>query len=136
MLSVTQAFDKLLAAVSPLEAVALPLSDVLGLTLAEDVSAPADSPPFDKALMDGFAVRSVDVASGFASLKVIEIVTAGRVPSKSVGPGVSSIGTSSSPVASTATVGRRWTFTTARPSSANAPMREPNFTIYLKNFIK
>ena len=87
MLSVTQAFDKLLATVSPLEAVPLPLADVLGLTLAEDVSAPEDSPPFDKSLMDGFAVRAADVANGFLSLKVVEVVTAGRVPSKPVGPG-------------------------------------------------
>ncbi len=87
MLSLTQAFDKLLATVSPLEAVLLPLADVLGMTLAEDVSAPEDSPPFDKSLMDGFAVRAADVASDCVSLKVIEIVTAGQVPSKSVGPG-------------------------------------------------
>ena len=87
MLSVTQAFDKLLATVKPLNVVSLPLSDLLGLTLAEDVSAIGDSPPFDKSLMDGFAVRAADVASGFASLKVIEVVTAGQVPSKSVGPG-------------------------------------------------
>ena len=87
MLSVTQAFDKLLATISPLEAVALPLSDVLGLTLAEDISAPEDSPPFDKSLMDGFAVRAADVANGFVSLKVVEFVTAGRVPSVPVGPG-------------------------------------------------
>ena len=71
MLSVTQAFDKLLATVEPLEAVSLPLSDVLGLTLAEDVSASEDSPPFDKSLMDGFAVRAADVANGFVSLKVV-----------------------------------------------------------------
>jgi len=87
MLSLTQAFDKLLATVSPLETVSLPLADVLGMTLAEDVSAPEDSPPFDKSLMDGFAVRADDVANGFASLRVIEIVTAGRVPSKAVGAG-------------------------------------------------
>ena len=87
MLSLTQAFDKLLATVSPLEAVSLPLADVLGMTLAEDVSAPEDSPPFDKSLMDGFAVRADDVAGGFASLRVIEIVTAGRIPLKAVGPG-------------------------------------------------
>ena len=68
MLSLTQAFDKLLATVSPLEAVSLPLADVLGMTLAEDVSAPEDSPPFDKSLMDGFAVRADDVAGGFASI--------------------------------------------------------------------
>jgi len=87
MLTLTQAFDKLLATVEPLEAVSLPLSDVLGLTLAEDISAPDDSPPFDKSLMDGFAVRAADVANGFVLLKVVEVVTAGRVPSKPVGLG-------------------------------------------------
>lgn len=89
MLSVTQAFDKLLDTVQPLETVSLPLSDILGKTLAEDISAPADSPPFDKSLMDGFAVRATDVANGLTTFNVVEIVTAGRVPSKTVGSGES-----------------------------------------------
>ncbi len=87
MLTLPEAFEKLLDAVKPLEAVSLPLPEVLGLTLAEAVAATADSPPFDKALMDGFAVRTTDVVNGFVPLKVIEVVTAGRVPSKSVGVG-------------------------------------------------
>jgi molybdopterin molybdotransferase len=87
MLTVSQAFDRLLASVSPLEAVSLPLGEVLGLTLAHDVAATGDSPPFDKSLMDGFAVRAVDVVSNSALLDVVEVVTAGRVPAKSVGPG-------------------------------------------------
>ena len=87
MLTISEAFDRILATVAPLDAVTLPLCDVLGLTLAEDIAAAEDSPPFDKSLMDGFAVRAADVANGFVSLKVVEVVTAGRVPSKPVGSG-------------------------------------------------
>ena len=39
-----------------------PLADALGLALAEDVVAPIDVPPFDRANVDGFAVRSADIA--------------------------------------------------------------------------
>ena len=39
-----------------------PLADALGLALAEDVVAPIDVPPFDRANVDGFAVRSADLA--------------------------------------------------------------------------
>jgi molybdopterin molybdotransferase len=43
----------------PPEAVALP--DALGRILAEDIRADRDSPPFDHAAMDGYAVRAADV---------------------------------------------------------------------------
>src|SRR5438067_13576386 len=39
------------------------LADALGLPLAEDVVAPIDVPPFDHSNVDGFAVRSADLAS-------------------------------------------------------------------------
>ncbi|MEP9374379.1 molybdopterin biosynthesis protein [Mesorhizobium sp. KR1-2] len=39
-----------------------PLADALGLALAQDVVAPIDVPPFDRANVDGFAVRSADLA--------------------------------------------------------------------------
>jgi molybdopterin molybdotransferase len=54
------------------------LPDGLGLVLAEDIAADADSPPFDKALMDGYAVRSADFTSGSRELAVVAEVTAGR----------------------------------------------------------
>lgn len=87
MLTISAAFERLLATVVPLPPVLLPLGDCLGLTLAEKVCATADSPPFDKVLMDGYAVRSCDLVSGTAILNVVEVVTAGRVPSKPVGAG-------------------------------------------------
>ena len=52
-----------------------------------DAAADRDSPPFDKSLRDGYAVRSADCAGGAAELRVVEEVPAGAVPAKAVGPG-------------------------------------------------
>lgn len=41
----------------------VPLAEALGRTLAEDHVAPIDLPPFANSAMDGFAVRSEDVAA-------------------------------------------------------------------------
>src|SRR5690606_24698691 len=68
-------------------AVALPLDETLGLTLAADIISDADSPPFDKSQMDGFAVRAADVAAVSATLKVVETVTAGQTPQHTVSAG-------------------------------------------------
>lgn len=87
MLSVTQAFDLLLSNVSPLEPHELPLSDCIHLTLAKDIAAATDLPPFDKSLMDGYAVRASDMESGAACLRVIEVITAGQIPTKAIGLG-------------------------------------------------
>jgi molybdopterin molybdotransferase len=68
-----------------------PLESLLGgngcKLLGQDVQADRDHPPFDKALLDGFAVRAADLVSGSAELLVVEEVTAGRVPSRTVEPG-------------------------------------------------
>lgn len=90
MLTIDAAFDLILRTVAPFPATRLPLADVLGLRLAEDVCSDVDSPPFDKSLMDGFAVRSGDVATGQAELRIIERITAGMTPMKTVGPGETS----------------------------------------------
>src|SRR5581483_103553 len=87
MLSVTDAVQHILNTVQALSPELLPLDEVCGLVLAADVLSGIDSPPFDKALMDGYAVRSVDVASGNARLKVIEQITAGQVPRETVTAG-------------------------------------------------
>jgi molybdopterin molybdotransferase len=84
MLTIAEAFDRLLTTVRPLEAVSLPLAECLGLTLAEDVVSGIDSPPFDKSLMDGYAIRSADLNEGTATLQVVEVITAGTVPTKPV----------------------------------------------------
>jgi molybdopterin molybdotransferase len=81
LLSVTEAQAIILGEVQALAAVDMPLSAaVLGLVLAEDIVSDLDMPPYDKALMDGYAVRAADVPKPGAELTVIEEVTAGRVP--------------------------------------------------------
>jgi molybdopterin molybdotransferase len=47
------------------------LAECISRVLREDVFADADSPPFDKAIRDGFAVRSDDVTEIPATLSVI-----------------------------------------------------------------
>jgi molybdopterin molybdotransferase len=59
----------------------------VGLVLAEDVVSDLDMPPFDKALMDGYALRSVELADGRGVLTITEEITAGCTPTRSVGPG-------------------------------------------------
>src|SRR5438067_2312337 len=88
MLEVREARQTVLRHAAPLRPVATTLSaSVLGQVLAEDVRADVDSPPITKSLMDGYAVRSADLAAGPADLVVIEEVPAGAVPLKVVGPG-------------------------------------------------
>ncbi len=52
----------------------------LGRVLAEDVRANRDLPPYDVSAMDGFALRSADLAAGLNSLAVIEDIRAGDMP--------------------------------------------------------
>lgn len=90
MLSVAQALEKLLAALVPFPVTEVPLDEVAGLCLANDIVCPTDSPPFDKSLMDGYAIRSSDVRAGLSDFRVIEVITAGQVPTLPVGPGEAS----------------------------------------------
>src|SRR4051812_29593597 len=88
MRSVAEAQRIILEHARPLAAQTAPLSaSALGLVLAEDVASDTDMPPHDKALMDGYAVRCTDLREGRATLTVVEEVTAGKVPTRSVGPG-------------------------------------------------
>ena len=88
MLSVQEALDKVRQHVQPLAPRLLPLDPgALGLPLAEAISADLDMPPYDKSMMDGYAVRSGDLAAGQAHLQVVEEVGAGAMPRLPVGSG-------------------------------------------------
>jgi molybdopterin molybdotransferase len=88
MISVAEAQALVLEHAQPLPPETVPLdAAALGLVLAEDVASDLDMPPYDKALMDGYAVRAADLPDGRSTLTVLEEVTAGRMPSRSVGPG-------------------------------------------------
>lgn len=59
----------------------------LGRVLAEEILANRDQPPYDVSAMDGFALRSADLAATPATLTVIEDIKAGDMPSKVVEAG-------------------------------------------------
>jgi putative molybdopterin biosynthesis protein len=66
-----------------------PLAESLGCALAEDVTAPIDVPPFDRSNVDGFAVRSADLASAGEGSPVRlvlndEVIACGTAPTRSV----------------------------------------------------
>jgi molybdopterin molybdotransferase len=88
MLEVAEALAEVLARVRPLSLITADLfGGVLGRVLAEDVRADADSPPFDKSLRDGYAVRAADCASPNAELRVVAEIVAGVVPTRSIAAG-------------------------------------------------
>lgn len=88
MLSVADAQAIVLQHARPLPAEITPLSPAaLGLVLAEDVSCDLDMPPYDKSLMDGYAVRSADLPTGEGELSVVEEITAGHMPVRTLNSG-------------------------------------------------
>lgn len=72
-------------------AVSVPVSECAGLVLAEDVAATVALPPFDNSAMDGYAVRSADVAGASeqapADLAVGSDIPAGLVDVPALPPG-------------------------------------------------
>lgn len=73
--------------VSVLPEETVPIAEAPGRVLARPFAAPGDIPPFPRAAMDGFAVRSVDVSDASPdaprSLRVVGHVFAGQTPSGS-----------------------------------------------------
>jgi molybdenum cofactor synthesis domain-containing protein len=68
------------------------VADALGQALADDVVSPIDVPPFDRSNVDGFAVRSADLASAGEATPVRivlndEIIACGTAPMQSVSSG-------------------------------------------------
>lgn len=87
MLSVAEATQLVIKECRPLPPAQAPLASALGCRLAEDVASDCDMPPFDKSMMDGYAVRAADLPG---ELAVIEEISAGRIPTRRVERGQSS----------------------------------------------
>jgi len=87
MITVDQAISVILARVEELGSETVALEDAYCRILAEDVVADIDLPPFDRARMDGYALRAADVARTPAKLKVIGEVPAGARFDRSVAAG-------------------------------------------------
>jgi putative molybdopterin biosynthesis protein len=80
----------------PLGAERLPLSQALHRVLARTVTAEIDVPGFDRANVDGFALRASDTTGASARTPMRlrlnpEILTPGRQPRLAIGPGIASL---------------------------------------------
>ena len=85
-----QALQQVLEAAAPLPAERVALSEAAGRRLARPVVAPFDLWPFERAAMDGYAVRAADLArSGQAParLRVRGALYAGQLPEAALLPG-------------------------------------------------
>ncbi|MDA7979936.1 MAG: molybdopterin molybdotransferase MoeA [Pirellulales bacterium] len=69
----------------------MPITDAQGLSLSADIASTLDSPPYDKSMMDGFAVMSADIlgkpSDDPIELTVQEEIMAGQVPRSPLAPG-------------------------------------------------
>src|SRR3989454_318261 len=87
LMSADDALARILDGVPRVPAIQTPLLDALGLVLAENISADRDVPPFRNSAMDGYAVRSDDVATAPARLRVVGEIAAGGFPERAITKG-------------------------------------------------
>ncbi len=76
----------------PLPAQTVALASALGRVLAHDLAAPIDVPPFDRANVDGFAVRASDTSGATDTMARWlrlnhEVIICGHAPTIDVAPG-------------------------------------------------
>lgn len=79
MLSLEQAIERLIAAVRPVGVEKIPIAEAPDRHLAEAVRAPHPLPLFDNSAMDGWAVRSADLA-GASKERPVVLQNIARVP--------------------------------------------------------
>ncbi len=87
MISVDEALAVVLERVAVLDAEAVALAESFSRVLREDVIADRDLPPFNRAAMDGFAVRSADAGTANARLRIAGAIRAGSWPARAVRAG-------------------------------------------------
>ena len=92
MLSVEEAYERVMASFAPLEGVEVPLLEALGQTLAENITSPLALPPLANSGMDGYALQGADIVGASQDsprrLPVVGIIAAGQMPDRSVETGV------------------------------------------------
>lgn len=90
MIEYQDAVNEIISRTPLLPSEKIPLTKASGRTLARDVKASENIPPFNRAAMDGYAVRSSDTVSASSNqpvvLKVIEDLPAGKKTRQKIRP--------------------------------------------------
>ena len=82
MITFEEAFGIVTRSVFETETETIPFPDSCGRILDEDIVSDIDMPPFNRSAVDGYACHTTDLK---ADLEVMEIIAAGKVPSRKVG---------------------------------------------------
>jgi molybdopterin molybdotransferase len=86
MLTVAEASERILAEIRQLDVESVPLRRALGRVCAEDIAATVTMPPWSNSSMDGYAVRSADIAPVMSGepvkLRVVATIEAGKFASR------------------------------------------------------
>src|SRR6266542_3852347 len=77
MIPVSEAIKIVLAQTKGLPVESVPLAHATGRVLAQEIIADSDLPPFDRAQMDGYAVRAADTANPPTRLRIVGESAAG-----------------------------------------------------------
>src|SRR5258708_2278440 len=77
MIRIGEAIRIVLSQTNRLPTESIPIDTVSGRVLAEDILADSDLPPFDRAQMEGYAVRADDVENTPARLRIVGESAAG-----------------------------------------------------------
>lgn len=80
MLSVEEAQERVLELSAPLAEEVVSVEDALGRALVDRLVAVKTLPPLDSSAVDGYALRTVDLAERVVPLTVIERIFAGQLP--------------------------------------------------------
>ncbi len=87
MISINEAIDAVLAAVSPLADEEVPLLQALGRASSERIVSPEQVPSFANSAMDGFAVAGVELENGRRDFRVAVDIPAGKHVAETVARG-------------------------------------------------
>lgn len=87
MLTVDEARHRIMSFINPLGCEDVQISEAIGRCLTAAVLAQRTLPLWDNSAVDGYAVRSTDLASGLTQLRVVEEIFAGDVPTREIGSG-------------------------------------------------
>jgi molybdopterin molybdotransferase len=80
MLSVTDAYQQILATARPLPAETVPLAAAVGRVLRQEIAADRDFPPYNRVTMDGIALSFAALEAGQITFPIERTQLAGAVP--------------------------------------------------------
>ena len=126
MLSVDEALELIKQHITVLTDEPVDLSDAIGRVLATDCHSTLDSPPYDKSMVDGFAIRSADLTEFGGEFQVLEEVIAGAVPTQSLRQGTTTAIMTGAPIPDGADAVIMVEYSTQQPTSPDVVVLNHN----------